>query len=80
MKHNMDIVHETVLARNMKVPKLFTGLPINGSIVIVLKQRLYCNENQFTCLILRLNIPVNKFSAMLGRSQLFLGLTSTVES
>ena len=30
----MDIVHETVLTRNMRVPKLFTGLTINGSPVI----------------------------------------------
>ena len=30
--------------------------------------------------ILRLNVPVNNFSVMSGRSQRFLGLTSTVES
>ena len=28
--------------------------------------------------VLRLNVPVNNFSVMSGRSQLFLGLTSTV--
>ena len=30
--------------------------------------------------VLRLNVPVNNFSVMSGRSQLFLGLTSTVGS
>ena len=35
----------------------------------------------FVCLfVLRLNVPVNNFSVMSGRSQLFLGLTSTVGS
>ena len=35
----------------------------------------------FVCLfVLRLNIPVNNFSVMSGRSQRFLGLTSTVGS
>ena len=28
--------------------------------------------------VLRLNVPVNNFSVMLGRSQHFLGLTGTV--
>ena len=33
----------------------------------------------FACLfVLRLNIPVNNFSVMSGRSKRFLGLTSTV--
>ena len=37
--------------------------------------------NLFVCLfVLRLNIPVNNFSVMSGRSQLLLGLTSTVGS
>ena len=30
------------------------------------------------CLVLMLNVPVNNCSVMLGRSQLFLGITSTV--
>ena len=30
--------------------------------------------------VLRLNVPVNNFSVMSGRSQRFLGLTSTVGS
>ena len=35
----------------------------------------------FVCLfVLRLNVPVNNFSVMSGRSQRFLGLTSTVGS
>ena len=35
----------------------------------------------FICLfVFRLNIPVNNFSVMWGRSQCFLGLTSTVGS
>ena len=34
----------------------------------------------FFFFVLRLNIPVNNFSVMSGRSQLFLGLTSTVGS
>ena len=33
----------------------------------------------FVCLfVLRLNVPVNNFSVMSGRSKRFLGLTSTV--
>ena len=35
----------------------------------------------FVCLfVLRLNVPVNNFSVMSGRSQRFLGSTSTVGS
>ena len=35
----------------------------------------------YVCLfVLRINIPVNNFSVMLGRSQRFLGLISTVGS
>ena len=32
------------------------------------------------CIVMRLNVPVNNFSVLSGRSQLFLGLTSTVGS
>ena len=36
---------------------------------------------RFVCLfVLRHNVPVNNFSVMSGRSQRFLGLTSTVGS
>ena len=36
---------------------------------------------EFVCLfVLRFNVPVNIFSVMSGRSQRFLGLTSTVGS
>ena len=34
----------------------------------------------FFFFVLRLNVPVNNFSVMSGRSQRFLGLTSTVGS
>ena len=39
----------------------------------------YVKRGSFFC-VLRLNVPVNNFSIMSGRSQLFLGLTSTVGS
>ena len=43
-----------------------------------IKQLIDC---LFVCLfVLRLNVPVNNFSVMSGRSQLFLGLSSTVGS
>ena len=33
----------------------------------------------FVCLfVLRLNVPVNKFSVMSGRSKRFMGITSTI--
>ena len=45
----------------------------------------FCTEDNYnhpliTCFnfVLRLNVPVNNFSVMSGRSQRFLGLTSTV--
>ena len=37
-------------------------------------------EEDFCLFVLRLNVPVNNFSVMSGRSQRFLGLTSTVGS
>ena len=43
---------------------------------------IYMNIKEvFVCLfVLRLNVPVNNFSVMSGRSHRFLGLTSTVGS
>ena len=55
----------------------FTGglLTVNQSFSRVIAFEL------FVCLfVLRLNVPVNNFSVMSGRSQRFLGLTSTVGS
>ena len=41
------------------------------------KLRLYDGSGLFVYLfVLRLNVPVNNFSVMLGKSQRFLGLTS----
>ena len=39
-----------------------------------------CLDKDFCLFVLRLNVPVNNFSVMSGRSQCFLGLTSTAES
>ena len=41
---------------------------------------LYRAKFRFIFFVLRLNVQVNSFSVMSGRSQRFLGLTSTVES
>ena len=38
------------------------------------------SQNDLFVFVLRLNVPVNNFSVMSGRSQRFLGLTSTVGS
>ena len=38
------------------------------------------NFEDFCLFVLRLNVPVNNFSVMSGRSQRFLGLTNTVGS
>ena len=46
---------------------MYSNPPIHGAHIVCL-------------FVLRLNVPVNNFSVMSGRSQRFLGLTSTVGS
>ena len=44
------------------------------------KSKFSINVTNVCLFVLRLNVPVNNFSVMSGRSQLFLGLTNTVGS
>ena len=53
-----------------------------SEIVFFMQAQMAVNSSCFgiSCLfVLRLNVPVNNFSVMSGRSQPFLGLTSTVD-
>ena len=46
--------------------------------IIVLNALRICNDLFEVCIVLfRLNVPVNNFSVMSGRSHRFLGITST---
>ena len=55
--------------------------PLLSHHICFIKVHTFQTRSNFVCLfVLRLNVPVNNFSVMLGRSQLFLGLTSTVGS
>ena len=71
---------------------LIVGARLNRLAEAVLKeypQSMFMNRNKnctpqqtawFILFVLRLNVQVNNFSVLSGRSQRFLGLTSTVES
>ena len=57
----------------------FVGIVSKIRLIEIIEYKKVCFVNLNCLFVLRLNIPVNNFSVMSGRSQRFsLGLTSTV--
>ena len=82
---NKTLVHRSVQTDPMSLDKLEWKVDsLKGDMVNCMSSMFQYIEQLkelFVCLfVLRLNVPVNNFSVMSGRSQRFLGLTSTVGS
>ena len=59
--------------------KKYIAFSFEDKLQVALRMRLHIlsDEDIRTTFVLRLNVPVNNFSVMSGRSHRFLGITST---